>query len=261
MQEEHPTLDMHNNLAPSDPNIFAYDAFISYSHHDGRWVQAELLSRLEAAGLHVCIDFRDFQPGAPTLTEIERAIRSSQRTLLVLSPAYLASQWGEFEALLLQTLDPPNQQRRLIPLLKEPCELPLRIRFLTYLDLSDPSRASQSWPRLINTLTATPTPEPNPTAASATPPPAATTPSPAALRTLRAILAELYPDKISALRVAEDAELPVVMLASQDRPIDNWHAILGEAQKRGRLPQLLQVVAAEYGESERLQAALRSVGA
>lgn len=133
---------------------FVYDVFISYSRKDGEWVEHELLTRLEAAGLKVCIDVRDFRPGAPTVSEIERAILSSRHTLLVLTPAYLASQWTEFETLLLQTLDPPNQQRRLLPLLKAPCDLPLRIRFLTYLDFSEASLAARAWPRLLTALAA-----------------------------------------------------------------------------------------------------------
>ena len=61
--------------------------FISYSHHDKAWVCEWLLPRLEAAGLKVLIDTRDFAVGAPVLVNIERAVEASRRTLLVLTPA------------------------------------------------------------------------------------------------------------------------------------------------------------------------------
>jgi hypothetical protein len=52
---------------------------------------------LEAAGLRVCIDYRDFAPAAAILNEIERAIRSSHKTLFVFSPAYRQSEWSQLE--------------------------------------------------------------------------------------------------------------------------------------------------------------------
>ena len=75
------------------------------------------------------------------------------------------------------------------------------------------------------------------------------------------MLANLYSDKSSAIRIAEDAGLPVTMIALGDRAIDHWHAILGEAQKRNRLASLLDVVNEEYGANRDLAAAIRSVQA
>jgi tetratricopeptide (TPR) repeat protein len=129
---------------------FAYDVFISYSSKDAVWVRGELLSRLEAYGFRVCLDRRDFVPGAPSVTEMERAVETSRHTLLVLTPSYLQSGWTEFESLMLQTRDPANQQRSLIPLLKEPCEVPLRVRYLTAVDFTDPH--DQDWSRLFGAL-------------------------------------------------------------------------------------------------------------
>gem|GEM_PF-1721326 len=223
-------------------------------------MRAELLTRLEAAGLKVIIDFRDFRLGAPSINEMERAVTTSRKTLLVLTPAYLASQWAEFENLMLQTLDPANRALRLIPLLKERCDLPILIGFLTYVDFTDPAESDRAWQRLLAGLG---TPSPSPSSASTpstlhTSAPAVT-PSPAAIRQLRNVLADLYPDKPSATRVAEDAGLPIVTIAVSDRAVDNWHAIIREAQKQGRLAALLHVVGEEYGGNQALAAAIRGV--
>ncbi len=88
---------------------FRYDVFISYSHRDVEWVRSELLKRLESCGLQVCIDFRDFEVGAPSIFEMERAVLMSRKTLLVLTPAYINSAWTGFEQLVLLNLDPANQ--------------------------------------------------------------------------------------------------------------------------------------------------------
>ena len=133
---------------------FRYDVFISYSHRDASWVQDWLLPQLEAAKARVCIDFRDFEPGAPSITEMERAVLQSRKTLLVLTPNYLDSAWTEFENILAQTLDPAARQRRLLPLLLEPCALPLRISSLTYLDFTRPDRTDFQLKRLLSSLAA-----------------------------------------------------------------------------------------------------------
>ena len=242
------------------PTAFDYDVFISYSSQDKAWVRGELLTRLEAAGLQVIIDFRDFRLGAPSINEMERAVTTSRKTLLVLTPTYLASQWAEFENLMLQTLDPANRALRLIPLLKERCDLPIRIGFLTYVDFTDSAEYDRAWQRLLGGLGAPLPSAPDPVTVA--PPPAsapAQTPSPAALRQLRNVLADLYPDKSSAARVAEDAGLPIVTIAVSDRAVDNWHAILREAQKHHRLATLLAVVCEEYGGNRALVAAIQEM--
>jgi hypothetical protein len=139
---------------PATSVEYRYDAFISYSHTDETWVRDELLPRLERAALKVIIDYRDFEPGAPLLTEMERAVIQSWKTVLVLTPAYLKSEWTEFENILAQTLDPGARRRRVVPVMLKPCQLPLRIRSLVYIDFS-PSRSSEAqFQRLLKALNA-----------------------------------------------------------------------------------------------------------
>ncbi len=133
---------------------FHYDVFLSYSHHDAEWVHAWLFPQLEHAGLRVCIDIRDFDPGATSVTEMERAVLTSRKTALVLTPAYLASQWTEFENVMAQTLDPAARQRRLLPLMRVKCELPVRIGMLVYLDFTRAEQNEKQLARLIAAMRA-----------------------------------------------------------------------------------------------------------
>jgi len=133
---------------------YAYDVFISYSHVEKDWVRGELLPHLESARLRVCIDYRDFELGAPIVTEMRRGLTDSRKTLLILTPDYLESAWTGFEQLMLQTLDPNNRERRLIPLMKEACDLPLEISYLNYLDFVAPDDWELAWSRLLKALQA-----------------------------------------------------------------------------------------------------------
>ena len=128
---------------------FKYDVFVSYSHQDSEWVRDWLVPRLQKAGLRVGIDVRELQPGTPWAIELERAITQSRVILIVLTPDYLNSQWASFENVLVRTLDPAGRQRRVIPLVLEPCELPLRIRTLTYADFARPDQTDFQLSRLL----------------------------------------------------------------------------------------------------------------
>ncbi len=131
---------------------YRYDVFISYSHKDGEWVRDWLLPRLEAAGLRVCIDFRDFEVGLPSLVNMERAAERSRKMLLVLTPNWIASEWTNFEALLMQTEDPSGLRRRILPLMLARCEPPKRIAMLTYADFTASAHWEREIPRLIRAL-------------------------------------------------------------------------------------------------------------
>lgn len=76
------------------------------------------------------------------------------------------------------------------------------------------------------------------------------------MRNLQVVLVQLYPDKTSAVRVAQDAGIPIALVALNDRAIDNWHAILQEAEKQDRLAPLLAVVNEEYAANPRLRAVM-----
>ena len=134
------------------PIAFNYDVFISYSHRDQEWVRSDLLTKLESKGLQVCIDYRDFEVGAASVAEMRRAVSTSRKTLLVLTNDYLRSSWTEFEFLMIQTLDPGNRQRRLIPLRKEECPLPNEIGYLNFVDFANPVDQEIEWRKLLTAL-------------------------------------------------------------------------------------------------------------
>ena len=142
----------HNHIEVSRTNIDSYDLYLSYTDADRAWVAMELLPALEERGLRVCLADRNFDIGRPRLDNIERAITQSRHTLIVVTPAWLASEWQAFESLLVTTTDRADRLRRLIPLLLEPCSLPPRIAMLTYADFTDPAQRPLTMKRLLRAL-------------------------------------------------------------------------------------------------------------
>ncbi len=133
----------------SEQTEYVYDVFISYSQTDQPWVLNELLPMLEQVGIRYIEQFQ-FELGRPKLDEIERAIKESRRTLLVLTPSYLKDTWGQFDSILVGSYGLDLGRWPAIPAIKEPCELPARLRALVSVDLH--STNDYSWQRLITAL-------------------------------------------------------------------------------------------------------------
>jgi hypothetical protein len=89
--------------------------FISYSHKDKEWVKDWFLPRFENNDFKAHIDYRDFDIGQPSLVNMERAVETCDKTILVCSPNYVASEFYQFEAILLQTEDPIGLRKSKIP--------------------------------------------------------------------------------------------------------------------------------------------------
>ena len=86
---------------PSGPEyeqVFDYDAFISYSSEDNQIARDGTIHELEIVrGMRLCIHERDFKPGESIAFNISRGIHNSKRTILLLSKAFLASEWCMYE--------------------------------------------------------------------------------------------------------------------------------------------------------------------
>ena len=131
---------------------YEFDVFISYSGKDKSWVRGELLKRIEKAGLKAFIDFRDFTPGAISIQEMERGVLKCRKTLLVLTPDYIKSEYCGLEGIMSQKLSPTNRDLHLIPILKKPCEKPLYVGALTHIDFTDGADHDLAWRQLLTAL-------------------------------------------------------------------------------------------------------------
>lgn len=132
---------------PVTDSDYPCDVFISHAKADRAWVQGYLLPALGLPPERV-ITPQDFRPGAPVVAEFERAVMDSRYTVLALSPAYLADEWATFGELLVSHVSVAEQRGRLIPLLLQPCTLPLRVDFRVRLDCTDEANWEQETARL-----------------------------------------------------------------------------------------------------------------
>ncbi|XP_021531328.2 toll-like receptor 1 [Aotus nancymaae] len=74
-----------------------FHAFISYSGHDSFWVKHELLPNLEKEGMQICLHERNFVPGKSIVENIINCIEKSYKSIFVLSPNFVQSEWCHYE--------------------------------------------------------------------------------------------------------------------------------------------------------------------
>ncbi|XP_063706924.1 protein toll [Culicoides brevitarsis] len=76
-----------------------YDAFISFSQHDEDLVAEYLVPELESGEFpyKLCIHFRDWIVGDVIADQVTRSVNESRKTIVILSPNFLTSVWGQAE--------------------------------------------------------------------------------------------------------------------------------------------------------------------
>ncbi len=128
------------------------DVFISYSHKDGQWVNEVLVPQLRANGVDVLVDAEHFEPGPAALQNMANAVAEAQRTLVVLTPNWVASEWTQYEGLLTAYDDPTGARGKMIPILRAKCDPPKWLAIRSWLDFLDDSRVGQQMARLVRAI-------------------------------------------------------------------------------------------------------------
>lgn len=113
-----------------------WDFFISYTHADERWA-VWIAWQLEEADYSVYLQAWDFVPGSNWMNMMTQGIQRAERTIPVLSHAYLDSVWGKAEWQAALRRDPEGLKRRLIPVRVEDCERPELLEHVVSVDLFD----------------------------------------------------------------------------------------------------------------------------
>lgn len=110
--------------------------FISYNKADQVW--AEWIAwQLEEEGHSSVIQAWDFRPGGNFVLEMQGATKNTDKTIAVLSDAYLSAEFTYPEWAVAFVSDPQGLERRLIPIRVSPCKPDGILKPIIYVDLVD----------------------------------------------------------------------------------------------------------------------------
>lgn len=110
------------------------DFFISYNKADRQW--AEWIAwQLEEAGYSTVIQCWDFLSGENFAIEMHKAIKDAKRTIGVLSPNYLDSEFAQSEWAAAFVSDPIGKERKLLLIRVQECKPDGLLKAIIYIDL------------------------------------------------------------------------------------------------------------------------------
>jgi TIR domain len=120
---------------------------VVHAERDRAWVHGYLLPELGRPGGSV-VTTAGLTLGAPRVTALEQAVQDAGTVVLVLTPAFLDDAWSKLAELLTTHIEVMGRSGRLVPLVREDCQLPPRIDFLVSLDCT----REELWPEAVARL-------------------------------------------------------------------------------------------------------------
>ncbi len=121
------------------------DFFISYNKADRSWAEW-IAFELEVAHYTTIIQAWDMRPGSNFVTEMDEAAKRAERTIPVLSPAYLTSDYAFAEWAAAFRHDPTGKLGKVLPVRIEQCVvegLLGPIIYIDFVDLDEPQAREQ----------------------------------------------------------------------------------------------------------------------
>lgn len=94
------------------------DFFVSYTGKDSEWAEWVAFV-LEEEGYTAVLQKWDFRPGSNFAILMQDAASRSERTIMILSPAYLKSDMAMSESIAAFTRDPGGRNQKLVPIMVE----------------------------------------------------------------------------------------------------------------------------------------------
>ena len=139
-----------------------FDAFVSYNHHDQRWVIERLLPALEyRGGLKLCLHDRNWIAGQAIAENILESIENSNKTILVISNRFAQSEWCQLELHMAQHKVLTSRRDVLVLVVLEEPEPQYTTKTLRHLmttqtymawDPDDPKKQRLFWQGLIRAI-------------------------------------------------------------------------------------------------------------
>ncbi len=111
------------------------DFFISYTSVDKEWAEW-IAFTLEDEGYSVTLQSWDFRPGANFVLGMQQATSQATRTIIVLSPNYLESQFASPEWAAAFARDPQGLKRTLVPVIVRECKPDGLLSQIVHIDLT-----------------------------------------------------------------------------------------------------------------------------
>ena len=123
---------------------------ICCSENDRDWASKELLTELENRDFSCCLDL---PPGLSLFEAFTEEVQRSRKTLIVLTPDFVASEYCSFELNVALSLSLEKVlSHQIVPIVYKKCTAPVELQGRSYLNWEDFSSKSHFWDALEEAL-------------------------------------------------------------------------------------------------------------
>lgn len=144
-----------NSVRNATQETYDYDAYVSYVESDIQFVIKMIHILEKEYHLKLFVKERDMLPGVPESEADLRMIHERcERILLIISPAFLSDSQCEFYTMFAQAqaVDSSLYARKVIPVICEPCQLPVRLKYIARVDYTKKDYFESFWQRLYSSI-------------------------------------------------------------------------------------------------------------
>lgn len=136
-------------MLEKNTNDRVYDIFVHFDPADEAWVREHLLPRLQQEKFYLVVWGEHANAGESRLNNLERAVKQSYKTIIVLTQQWVDSKWGQYILDIVAASDPTGRLHgRLLPIRLKRCELPTNVYIRDYADATD----SEGWQTELHRL-------------------------------------------------------------------------------------------------------------
>lgn len=140
-------------MLEKNANDRVYDIFVHFDPADEAWVRENLLPRLQQEQFHLLVWGEHANAGESRLNNLERAVKQSHKTIIVLTRQWVDSKWGQYILDIVAASDPTGRLHgRLLPIRLKRCELPTNVYIRDYADATDSEGWQTELDRLVQQL-------------------------------------------------------------------------------------------------------------
>jgi hypothetical protein len=125
--------------------------FLSHNSEDKPFVR-DLARYLTEHGFRVWLDEACLTPGVSLLSALADAVMAVDVVVAVLSKSAISSPWVTKELQIAMTQEVRNRRIKVIPILKEACDIPAFLSDKLYLDFTSSAKRTRNRPTLIASI-------------------------------------------------------------------------------------------------------------
>lgn len=125
--------------------------FLSHTHADKEFTR-KLAIDLGLAGIEVWIDEAEIRIGDSLLSRMQSGILEMEYLAVILSPNSVNSKWVTLELRIAMHLEINKRKVKVLPIIYQPCEMPLFLVDKMYADFTDPLKYGSSFENLLKAV-------------------------------------------------------------------------------------------------------------